>query len=149
MITDSTAHEVIPQGVVLKGTVRTMDLAVQDVVERRVREIAEGTAQALGGRAEVNDERGYPLTVNAGANTGFAAEVVRGIGARVDTDTPPLMGAEDFSFMRLERPGACIFVGNGDTAMVRHPAYDFDDAVIPNGSSWYAGVSVPRVDSLR
>ena len=128
----------IPQGVVQTGTVRTMDPAVQDVVGRRVREIAE-----------VNWERGYPLTVNGEANTGFAAEVARGIGARVDTDTPPLLGAEDFSFMLLERPGACIFVGNGDTAMVHHPAYDFDDAVTPYGSSWYAGVSVPRADSLR
>ena len=123
---------------VLTGTVRTMDPAVQDVVGRRVREIAE-----------VNWERGYPVTVNGEANTGFAAEVARGTGARVATDPPPLLGAEDFSFMLLERPGACIFVGNGDTAMVHHPAYDFDDAVIPFGSIWYARGSVPRADSLR
>ena len=67
--TDSTAHNVIPQVVVLKGTVRTMDVTVQDYVERRVREIAEGTAQALGGKAEVDYQRGYPVTVNAEANT--------------------------------------------------------------------------------
>ena len=143
--TDSTAHNVIPQVVVLKGTVRTMDFGVQDYVERRVREIAEGTALALGGRAEVAYERGYPVTVNAEENTRFAAEVARGVGVRVDTDTAPLMGAEDFSFMLLERPGAYIFVGNGDTAMVHHPEYNFDDTVIPFGSSWYAGMVEARM----
>ena len=143
--TDSTAHNVIPQVVVLKGTVRTMDFAVQDFVERRVREIAEGTALALGGRAEVVYERGYPVTVNSAANTVFAADVARSVGTSVDTDTAPLMGAEDFSFMLLERPGAYIFVGNGDTAMVHHPAYNFDDSVIPYGSSWYAGMVEARM----
>ena len=143
--TDSTAHNVIPQVVVLKGTVRTMDFAVQDFVERRVREIAEGTALALGGRAEVIYERGYPVTVNSAANTVFAADVARSVGTSVDTDTAPLMGAEDFSFMLLERPGAYIFVGNGDTAMVHHPAYNFDDSVIPYGSSWYAGMVEARM----
>ena len=143
--TDSTAHNVIPQVVVLKGTVRTMDFAVQDFVERRVREIAEGTALALGGRAEVIYERGYPVTVNSEANTVFAADVARSVGTSVDTDTAPLMGAEDFSFMLLERPGAYIFVGNGDTAMVHHPAYNFDDSVIPYGSSWYAGMVEARM----
>ena len=130
---------------VLKGTVRTMDFAVQDYVERRVREIAEGTAMALGGRAGVKYERGYPVTVNAEENTRFAAEVARAVSGRVDEDTPPLMGAEDFSFMLLERPGAYIFVGNGDTAMVHHPSYNFDDQVIPYGSSWYAGMVEARM----
>lgn len=143
--TDSTAHNVIPQQVVMKGTVRTMDFAVQDYVERRVREIAEGTALALGGQAVVNYTRGYPVTVNAEANTRFAAEVARAVSGRVDEDTAPLMGAEDFSFMLLERPGAYIFVGNGDTAMVHHPAYNFDDNVIPFGSSWYAGMVEARM----
>lgn len=143
--TDSPASNVIPQVVKLKGTVRTMDFAVQDFVERRIKEIAEGTALALGGRAEVNYQRGYPVTVNAEENTRFAAEVARAVGAKVDEDTPPLMGAEDFSYMLLERPGAYIFVGNGDTAMVHHPAYNFDDEVIPFGASWYAGMVETRM----
>ena len=143
--TDSTAHNVIPQVVVLKGTVRTMDFAVQDYVERRVKEIATGTAAALGGKAEVNYQRGYPVTVNAPDNTEFAVEVARAVSGKVDDNTAPLMGAEDFSFMLLERPGAYIFVGNGDTAMVHHPAYNFDDNVIPFGSSWYAGMVEARM----
>jgi len=143
--TDSTAHNVIPQQVVMKGTVRTMDFAVQDYVERRVHEIAEGTARTLGGHAVVKYERGYPVTMNAPENTRFAAEVARAVSGQVNEDTPPVMGAEDFSFMLLERPGAYIFVGNGDTAMVHHPAYNFDDAVIPFGSSWYAGMVEARL----
>ncbi len=143
--TDSPAHNVIPQTVRLKGTVRTMDLAVQDYVQRRVVEIASGIALTLGAKAEVNYMRGYPVTVNAVENTGFAAEVARMISPAVDTDTPPLMGAEDFSFMLNVRPGAYIFVGNGDTAMVHHPAYNFDDNAIPFGSSWYAGMVEARM----
>jgi amidohydrolase len=143
--TDSTAHNVIPQVVKMKGTVRTMDFAVQDYVERRVKEIAEGTALALGAKAEVTYTRGYPVTVNTPENTDFAADVARAVSGKVDTDTAPLMGAEDFSFMLLERPGAYIFLGNGDTAMVHHPAYNFDDSAIPFGSSWYAGMVEARL----
>ncbi|NBE09007.1 M20 aminoacylase family protein [Paragemmobacter ruber] len=143
--TDSTAHNVIPQVVKMKGTVRTMDPAVQDFVERRLSEVASGTALALGARAEVHYARGYPVTVNAPENTDYAVEVARQISGQVDPDTAPLMGAEDFSFMLNERPGAYIFVGNGDTAMVHHPAYTFDDNVIPFGASWYAGMVEARM----
>jgi len=143
--TDSTAHNVIPQVVKLKGTVRTMDAAVQDFVERRLQEIVEGTALALGAKAVLDYQRGYPVTMNAEENTRFAAEVARAVSGQVDDDTAPLMGAEDFSYMLNERPGAYIFVGNGDTAMVHHPAYNFDDDVIPFGSSWYAGMVETRM----
>ena len=104
-----------------------------------------GTAMALGAKAEVRYQRGYPVTVNTPENTGFAADVARAVSGTVDTDTPPLMGAEDFSFMLNERPGAYIFLGNGDTAMVHHPAYNFDDNAIPFGASWYAGMAEARM----
>ncbi len=143
--TDSTAHNVIPQVVKLKGTVRTMDFDVQDFAERRIHEIAEGTAKALGAQAEVRYQRGYPVTVNAEENTKFAAEVAHQVSGQIDINTAPLMGAEDFSYMLLERPGAYIFMGNGPTAMVHHPAYNFDDAAIPFGSSWYAGMAEARM----
>jgi len=146
--TDSTAHNVIPQVVKMRGTARTMDPAVQDFVERRIAEIAGGTAQALGAVAEVTYQRGYPVTVNAEENTIFAADVARSISGHVDTNTPPLMGAEDFSFLLKERPGAYIFLGNGDTAMVHHPAYNFDDNAIPFGSSWYAGMAEARMPAV-
>ncbi len=145
--TDSTAHNVIPQVVKMKGTCRTMDPMVQDYVERRISEIVAGTAMALGATATVNYQRGYPVTINPPENTDYAIEVARAVSGQVDPDTPPLMGAEDFSFMLNERPGAYIFVGNGDTAMVHHPAYNFDDNVIPFGSSWYAGMVESRMPS--
>jgi amidohydrolase len=143
--TDSPAHNVIPQKVKMKGTVRTLDAKVQDFVEKRLAEVVEGTALALGAKAQLHYHRGYPVTVNANENTVFAADVARAVSGHVDTDTPPLMGAEDFSFMLNERPGAYIFLGNGDTAMVHHPAYNFDDSAIPFGSSWYAGMAEARM----
>jgi hippurate hydrolase len=142
---DSTAHNVIPQQIKLTGTVRTMNFGVQDFVERRVREVAEGTALALGAKAEVTYTRYYPVTVNAPENTKHAIKVARQISAQVDTNVAPTMGAEDFSFMLLERPGAYILLGNGDTAIVHHPAYNFDDDAIPFGSSWYAGMVEDRM----
>ena len=143
--TESEAYNVIPQTVHLKGTVRTMDHGVQDFVETRVKAICEATALAFGATASIEYRRGYPVTMNAPENTGFAAEVARSVSGRVDTDTAPLMGAEDFSFMLNERPGAYIFLGNGDTAMVHHPAYNFDDNAIPFGASWYAGMAEARM----
>jgi amidohydrolase len=143
--TDSRAHNVIPQVVKMRGTVRTMDPAVQELVQRRLKEIVEGTAQALGARGELIYQPGYPVTVNAVENTRYAAEVAKEVSGQVDNDTPPLMGAEDFSYMLNERPGAYIFLGNGDTAMVHHPAYNFDDNAIPFGSSWYAGMAEARM----
>jgi amidohydrolase len=143
--TDSTAHNVIPQVVKMKGTVRTMDPAVQDQVEAAISRVAEGTATALGAKAQVDYKRGYPVTINTPENTGFAAEVAREVSGHIDTDVAPVMGAEDFSFMLNERPGAYIFLGNGNTAMVHHPAYDFDDSAIPFGASWYAGMVEARM----
>ncbi len=143
--TDSMARNVIPQVVTMKGTVRTLDPTVQNFVEKRLAEVVEGTAIALGARAELHYSRGYPVTINTSANTDFAADVAMAVSGQVDTDTPPLMGSEDFSFMLNERPGAYIFLGNGDTAMVHHPAYNFDDNAIPFGSSWYAGMAEARM----
>ncbi len=145
--TDSTAHNVIPQVVKMRGTARTLDPAVQDLVERRLHEVVEGTALALGARAELTYRRGYPVTMNAPDNTGFAVEVAQGVSGRVDTGLEPMMGAEDFSYMLNERPGAYIFLGNGDTAMVHHPAYNFDDRAIPYGCSWYVGMAEARLQA--
>lgn len=143
--TDSPAHNVIPQNVVMKGTVRTTDPEVQDMAERRIHEIVTGTAAMMGATATVDYRRGYPVTMNAPENTAFAAAVAQQVSGRVDPDTAPLMAAEDFSFMLNERPGAYIFLGNGDTASVHHPAYDFDDDAIPFGASWYAGMIESRM----
>ena len=122
--------------------------------ERPVRLIvpfAAGSATDQIGRAfmaKVSETLGQTVVVEnkPGVNGMLgAAEVAKAVSGKVDTDTAPLMGAEDFSFMLLERPGAYIFLGNGDTAMVHHPAYNFDDSAIPFGSSWYAGMVEARM----
>ncbi len=138
--TESEAFNVIPQTVELRGTARTLDPAIQDLIEARMREVVTHTAQAFGAEAELRYERNYPVTRNTAAQAEFAARIATEVvgPARVDPDTPPLMGAEDFSFMLNARPGAFIFVGNGDTANVHHPRYDFNDEVIPVGCSYWA-----------
>ena len=143
--TDSTAHNVIPQVVKLKGTARSLAPEVRDQLEEGVKRIATNVAAAFGAQAEVQYDRGYPVTMNHPDETAYAAEVARGIAGDVNTEMAPMMGGEDFSYMLLERPGAYIFVGNGETAMVHHPAYDFDDNAIPAGSSWYAGMVEARM----
>jgi amidohydrolase len=130
---------VIPQTAKLLGTVRSLDPGVRDLLERRLREVAPAAAAAYGATARVDYRREYPVTVNHAREAAFAAEVAREVAgaAAVDTDRPPEMGAEDFSFMLEKRPGAMIFVGNGDSALLHHPAYDFDDAAIPAGASYW------------
>jgi len=143
--TESEAHNVIPERVLLKGTARTMDPETRAFVEKRLSEIAEGTATAFGARAEVNWMPGYPATINTPENTDYAVAVAQAVSGNVDAEVTPTMGAEDFSYMLEERPGAYIFLGNGDSAMVHHPAYNFDDNAIPFGSSWYAGMVETRM----
>ncbi len=137
--TESEAHNVIPQRAELKGTVRTLSPQVQDMIEARLPDLIGHVAKAFGARAEIAYHRNYPVTINDDARTAFAAEVAREIAgdARVDAATPPLLGAEDFSFMLNARPGAFIFLGNGDTAQVHHPQYDFNDEAIPYGCSYW------------
>ncbi|MAX74719.1 MAG: amidohydrolase [Nioella sp.] len=143
--TDSDASNVIAHTARMEGTVRTLDPEYRTIAERRIREIAEGTAAAHGASVEVTWTEGYPVTVNWPENTGYAVDVARSISAHVDDETDPIMPAEDFSFMLEERPGAYIFLGNGDTAMCHHPAYNFDDEAIPFGSSWYSGMIEARM----
>lgn len=143
--TDSTAHNVIPQVVKLKGTARSLDPAVRAQLEEGIKRVATNMAAAMGAKAEVQYDRGYPVTMNDDAATEWAADVARGIAGDIDMDMQPMMGGEDFSYMLNERPGAYIWVGNGDTAMVHHPAYNFNDDAIPAGSSWYAGMVEARL----
>ena len=142
--TSSEAFNVIPQGVHLRGTVRTLSTEMRDLAEARIRAVCEGVAATFGGRVEVHYHRGYPVMANHDAQTDFAAEVARAVAGDCD-EAPLVMGGEDFAYMLEERPGAYILVGNGDTAMVHHPEYDFDDAVIPAGCSWLAEVVERRM----
>ncbi|MDJ0627715.1 MAG: M20 aminoacylase family protein [Rhodobacter sp.] len=142
--TSSTTYNVIPQNVTLKGTVRTMNPDVQDETEAQMAKIAEGVAMSMGATAKLTYNRGYPVMVNSEEQTEFAAEVAKAVSGGCE-EAPLVMGAEDFSFMLNERPGAYILVGNGDTAMVHHPEYDFNDEAIPAGCSWWAEIVEQRM----
>ncbi len=135
--TSSTAFNVIPQKVTMKGTVRSLDADVHDLAETRLTRLAEATAEAYGATAMVDYQRNYPVMVNSGAETDFAAEVARAVAGDC-RDAPLVMGGEDFAFMLNARPGAYILMGNGDTAAVHHPEYNFNDEAIPAGCSWWA-----------
>ncbi|MGE0524245.1 MAG: M20 aminoacylase family protein [Variibacter sp.] len=130
---------VIPQTAMMLGTVRTLLPDVQDMIEKRVSEVVEGVAKLHGATAKVTYVRNYPITINHDRQTDFAASVAAEVSGsdRVDTDLTPVMGAEDFSFMLNERPGAFIFVGNGESAGLHHPAYNFNDDAIPVGTSYW------------
>ncbi len=134
-----TTDNVIPQTAQLRGTARSLTPAVRDLLERRLHEVVEGTAKLYGAKAKLTYRRGYPVLMNHEKETGFAASVAgEVVGAeRIDTDFAPVMGAEDFSYMLEARPGAFIFVGNGDSAGLHHPAYNFNDDVIPIGTSYW------------
>ena len=142
--TESEAFNVIPQHVTLRGTVRTMDPETREMAQTRITALAEGVAAAFGARADVDYRRGYPVMVNSPEQTAFATEVATRV-AGACAPAPLIMGGEDFAFMLEERPGAYILVGNGDTAMVHHPEYDFDDNAIPAGCSWWAEIVEQRM----
>ena len=142
--TSSKAFNVIPQRVQIKGTVRTMSADVRSLAEKRINEICNGIAGTFGGTADVTYHRGYPVMVNHEEQTEFAADVARSISGDC-VEAPLVMGGEDFAFMLEERPGAYILVGNGDTAAVHHPEYNFNDEAIPAGCSWWAGIVEQRM----
>ncbi|GHG79204.1 M20 aminoacylase family protein [Pseudodonghicola xiamenensis] len=135
-VTGSTAYNVIPGRAELRGTVRTHDAELRSQIECRLNQIVEGIAASFGGSAEVIYERGVPVTVNAEAQTGFAAEAARVVTG--DCGLVALgMAGEDFSFMLEERPGAMINLGNGAGPDLHHPGYDFNDDILPVGCSWF------------
>ena len=137
--TSSTAFNVIPESVHLRGTVRTLSAEMRDLAERRLIELAEGTAAAFGASADAEFRRTYPVMSNSDTQTEFAAKVAKSVsGDCADADL--VMGGEDFSFMLEERPGAYILIGNGDTAAVHNPNYNFNDDAIPAGCSWWAEI---------
>jgi hippurate hydrolase len=134
-----TTDNVIPQRVRLDGTARSLSEDVRVLVEERLRTLVENTAAAFGAKGKLTYRRNYPVLVNHERQTEFAGDVASEIAgaAQVDRELPPMMGAEDFSFMLKERPGAFIWIGNGPSAGLHHPEYNFNDEIIPFGTSYW------------
>ena len=135
-----SADNVVPEKAYMNGTVRTFDPAVRTMVMARLEAIVAGQAAAYGVEARMDYLVGYPATINEPERTEFAADVAREIAgdAGVDGNAPPEMGAEDFAYLLEKRPGSYLFVGNGDTAGLHHPEYDFDDEAAAAGASFFA-----------
>ncbi|MEJ6394134.1 M20 aminoacylase family protein [Gymnodinialimonas sp. 2305UL16-5] len=142
--TSSHAFNVIADAVHLRGTVRTMDPAIQDLTEARMYEICAGIGATFNAEITLDYRRDYPVMVNSKEQTSFAAEVAAEVSGACD-EAPLTMGGEDFAFMLNARPGAYILVGNGDTAAVHHPKYNFNDDAIPAGCSWWAEIVERRL----
>jgi amidohydrolase len=133
---------VIPQEVVLRGTVRTFKLEVQDLIEERMKRIVAGVAATFDMTATLRYERRYPATVNAAAETRHAIAAASAVvGAEhVDTDPTPEMGSEDFAFMLQAKPGCYVWLGAGtssDTPNIHSPQYDFNDDALQIGASYW------------
>jgi amidohydrolase len=132
------ARNVIPQTATLRGTVRTLSPKVRELVEKRVREVVAGTAEITGAKIDLTYTRGYPVTLNHAEQTEVARRAAKEVAGEANVhEMPPMMGAEDFSYMLEARPGAFIFCGNGDSAGLHHPAYNFNDEAIVYGTSYF------------
>ncbi|MEO1745198.1 MAG: M20 aminoacylase family protein [Pseudomonadota bacterium] len=134
------AHNVIPETATLAGTMRTLSADIRELGEARLKAVAKGVAEANGAEVRVDFRRGYPVTVNDVHEAEVAAEIAASLVGqdKVTTGVEPIMGGEDFAYMLEKRPGAMILIGNGDSAGLHHPAYDFNDDIIPYGISYWA-----------
>jgi amidohydrolase len=134
------AFNVIPQRALMRGTVRTLQPEIRDLVEKRMTQLVTSIAELHGATIDLDYDRGYPMTINDVEKTAVAASIAKNIvgDVNVNTERPPTMGGEDFSFMLEKRPGAMIFIGNGDTAKLHNEEYDFNDEIIPVGCSYWA-----------
>ncbi len=132
------ADNVIPAEVVCGGCVRTFREPVQALVERRMGEILDGITRAHGATYTLDYKHYYPATVNTEKEVHEAADAAREVGKNVNTDAAPIMGSEDFSFMLQQRPGAFIMIGNGDSAGLHTPLYDFNDEILALGGRYWA-----------
>ena len=132
------ARNVIPQTATLRGTIRTLTPEVRKLVEKRVREVVAGVAQITGAKIDLHYKRNYPVVNNHAAETEVARRIAKEVAGEANVhEMPPLMGGEDFAYMLEARPGAFIFCGNGDSAGLHHPAYNFNDEAIVFGTSYW------------
>jgi hippurate hydrolase len=148
--TESDSYNVIPQTVQLKGTVRTLSKDVRDMAQEKITQLIKNTGLAFGANVELDYDRGYPVMINSDLETSHMSKAAKNVAGEknVDDNASQVMGAEDFSYMLEERPGAYIRVGNGNTASLHHPNYDFNDESIPFGTSFWVELTETRLPFL-
>ncbi|AEK63825.1 M20 aminoacylase family protein [Collimonas fungivorans] len=153
-IHSGSATNVIPDEATLIGTVRTFSVAVLDVIETRMREIAQHTGAAFGAEIEFKFHRNYPPLVNHAKETAFVVDVLQAMvgSGNVNPQVEPTMGAEDFAFMLQNKPGCYVFIGNGEGAHrdgghglgpcnLHNASYDFNDDLLPIGASYWVNLA--------
>ena len=145
MRSDSDTFNIIPEEIILRGTVRYFDPIVQTHIINRLSALAENTAKAFSASAQVAYTPCVPPTINSPEHAGYAADVAVKVSGSVIRDQDPVMPGEDFADMLAERPGAFLFIGNGDSAALHNPAYEFNDDAIPAGCSWFAEMAERRM----
>ena len=144
METSSKAFNVIPQSAVIRGTVRTHSSEMRDLIEKRIKDLVPALVSGFGGTVDVFYKHGVPVTVNTPENTDYAQEIAHAVSGDC-REAKLVMGGEDFSFMLEERPGAFMRIGNGPSAALHHPEYNFNDEIIPLGCSWFAEMVETRM----
>ncbi len=161
MIHAGEATNVVPDSCELQGTVRTFSLQVLEMIEQRMRRVAEGTCEAFEATCEFSFRRNYPPTINHPAETQFARAVLSGlVGAHNVQEFEPTMGAEDFSYFLLQKPGCYFLIGNGDGShragghgagpcMLHNPSYDFNDELIPLGGAMWVRLAASWLSANR
>ena len=161
MIHTGEATNVVPDSCEIQGTVRTFTLEVLDLIERRMKAIAEATCQAFEATCEFSFHRNYPPTINHAKETDFVRAVLGDVvGPQNVQEFEPTMGAEDFSFFLLEKPGCYFLIGNGDgthregghglgPCMLHNPSYDFNDELIPLGGSMWVRMAETWLNSPK
>ncbi len=145
MRSDSNTFNVIPDQITLRGTARYLDPLVQEQIISRLTSLSENTAKAFGAEAKVTYKTGVPPTINSREAAQRAADVAQAVSGDVIRDQDPVMPGEDFADMLTERPGAFLFIGNGNSAALHNPAYEFNDDAIPVGCSWFAEMAERRM----
>jgi amidohydrolase len=145
----TTAYNIIPDEVTLRGTCRVFSGDIQKSLPERLKRVIEGVAATYGASAELTYHHGYPATVNASEPSEFCAEIageIAGATGAVDRAPLPSMGAEDFSYMLEEKPGCYIWAGNGGSAGLHHPEYDFNDDLLTIGASYWSRLVERRLE---
>jgi hippurate hydrolase len=147
--TDSGASNIIAHTATMEGTVRCLHPEDRALMEGRIRRVVEDTASAFGATADLEWIPGYPVTVNDAEAVEHAVAAAGAVANEVLGDVDPIMPSEDFSYMLNARPGAYLFLGNGDSAMCHHPKYNFNDEAIPYGCSFLAEIVERRLPASQ
>ncbi|MFL2801390.1 MAG: M20 aminoacylase family protein [Paracoccaceae bacterium] len=136
--TDTVSFNVIPETVILKGTLRTFDKKVQATAKDKIFSLSKSIAEAYCGKTEIEFNYGYPVMKNSNDATEIAKTVAEKVSGKSTINAEKIMGAEDFSYMLNSTKGAYILIGNGDSSSVHSPTYMFNDEILPIGSSYWA-----------